>query len=144
MVAIRTSFAAPATVLTPEEIERVRSQGKDVQLIVPQSREELDHVLPEVNAVFGAVNAEMLAKAKNLRWMQHTEAGMENVLFPELVKSSVVVTNMARMYAPAISETAIAMLLALTGYQAALVVVAACFILFALVAALVAPELGFS
>jgi len=56
----------------------------------------------------------MLAKAKNLRWMQCTEAGMERLLFPELVKSNVVITNMARMFAPAISETAVGMLLSLT------------------------------
>ena len=48
----------------------------------------------------------MLAQAKNLRWMQATEAGMEHVLFPELIKSNVVVTNMARMFAPALGDTA--------------------------------------
>lgn len=114
IVAVRTSFAAPATILTQEEIEHIQSQGKDVVLTVPKSREELDRLLPEVDVVFGAVNGEMLSRAKILRWMQHTEAGVENVLFPELIKSPVVITNMARMYAPAISETAIAMLLALT------------------------------
>lgn len=63
---------------------------------------------------FGAVPSDALAVAKNLRWMQHTEAGVDNVLYPELIKSPVVVTNMARMFAPAISETAISMLLSLT------------------------------
>ena len=81
---------------------------------VPANADELDKLLPEADVVFGSLNAEMLAKAKNLRWLQATEAGMETVLFPELVKSHVVVTNMARMFAPAISETAIAMLLSLT------------------------------
>jgi phosphoglycerate dehydrogenase-like enzyme len=76
--------------------------------------DELNSLLPEVDVVVGAINAEMLAKARNLKWMQHTEAGVENVLFPELVKSPVVVTNMARMFAPCISETAIGMLLALS------------------------------
>ena len=56
----------------------------------------------------------MFAKAKNLRWLQATEAGVDILLFPELRKSNVVVTNMARVFAPAISETAISMLLALT------------------------------
>ena len=79
-----------------------------------KSLDELNRVLPEVDVVFGASTRDMLAEAKNLRWMQHTEAGMETVLFPELVKSPVVVTNMARMFAPGITETAIGMLLALT------------------------------
>src|ERR1039457_334709 len=74
----------------------------------------MNKVLPESDVVFGALNAEWLAKAKSLRWLQATEAGMEKLLFPELIKSDVVVTNMARMFAPAISETAIGMLLSLT------------------------------
>jgi D-2-hydroxyacid dehydrogenase (NADP+) len=111
---IRTSFAAPATMFSAADIQHIESQGRDVKMTVPESMEELNALLPEVDVVIGAINAEMLAKAKNLKWMQHTEAGMERALFPELVKSPVVVTNMARMFAPAISETAIGMLLALT------------------------------
>ena len=98
----------------PAEIQQIQSGGKDVQITMPANREEMDKFLPEADVIFGSLNAEMLAKAKSLRWMQATEAGMETVLFPELVKSHVVVTNMARMFAPAISETAIAMLLSLT------------------------------
>jgi phosphoglycerate dehydrogenase-like enzyme len=98
----------------PAEVQQMQSQGKNIEMTVTKSSEELNRLLPEVDVVFGAVTPEMLAKAKNLRWMQHTEAGMDTVLFPELVKSPVVVTNMARMFAPAISETAIGMLLALT------------------------------
>jgi phosphoglycerate dehydrogenase-like enzyme len=81
---------------------------------LPTNADELNRALPEADVIFGAINAEILAKAKNLRWMQATEAGMERVLFPELIESNVVVTNMARMFAPAISETAIGMLLSLT------------------------------
>ena len=71
-------------------------------------------MLPDADVVFGALNAEMLCAAKNLRWMQAIEAGMEHVLFPELIKSDVVVTNMARMFAPGPRDTALAMLLSLT------------------------------
>jgi phosphoglycerate dehydrogenase-like enzyme len=116
---IRIVTATAASVVgppryTPAEVKQITSQGKDVQMILPASMDELNKALPEADVVFGAMNAEMLAKAKNIRWMQATEAGMEKVLFPELTKSNVVVTNMARMFAPAISETAIGMLLSLT------------------------------
>ncbi len=96
------------------EVRQMQSQGKNIEMTVTRSQEELNRLLPEVDVVFGALTPDMLARAKNVRWMQHTEAGMDTVLFPELVKSPVVVTNMARMFAPAISETAIAMLLSLT------------------------------
>ncbi len=109
-----TSYVVPPPTFAPAEIQQIESQGKDVRLTVTRTLDDLNRVLPEVDVIFGSINAEMLANAKNLRWMQHTEAGMESVLFPDLMKSPVVVTNMARMYAPAISETAIGMLLALT------------------------------
>ena len=73
---VRTSFAAPATMFSPADIQQIESQGKDVKMTVPESMDELNALLPEVDVVIGAVNAEMLAKAKNLRWMQHTEAGV--------------------------------------------------------------------
>jgi phosphoglycerate dehydrogenase-like enzyme len=111
---IATSYAAPPTTFSPAEVQQIQSQGKNIELNVTKSLDELDRLLPEVDVVIGAIKPDMLAKAKSLRWMQHTEAGMETTLFPELVKSPVVVTNMARMFAPCISETAIAMLLALT------------------------------
>jgi phosphoglycerate dehydrogenase-like enzyme len=113
IVTSATSYVVPPPTFSPEEITMIQSKGKEVELNIPKNREELDRLLPEVDVVFGSINAEMLAKAKKLRWIQHTEAGMESVLFPELVKSPIVMTNTAKAYAPAISETAISMLLAL-------------------------------
>jgi phosphoglycerate dehydrogenase-like enzyme len=104
----------PAPQYNAEEVKLITSQGKNVELIVPKTLDELHNALSEVEVVFGALNPEMFAGAKNLRWLQATEAGVDRLLFPELVKSNVVVTNMARMFAPAISETAIGMLLSLT------------------------------
>ena len=111
---IATSYAAPQTTFTPAEVQQIVGQAKNIEMTVTKSLDELNRLLPEVDVVIGAVNAGMLARAKNLRWMQHTEAGLETVLFPELVASPVVITNMARMFAPCISETGIGMLLALT------------------------------
>jgi phosphoglycerate dehydrogenase-like enzyme len=113
VAATASSVVGPAK-YTAAEIQQITSQGKDVQLTMPANADELNKVLPDADVVFGALNAEWLAKAKSLRWMQATEAGMEKVLFPELIKGNVVVTNMARVFAPAISETAIGMLLSLT------------------------------
>lgn len=114
IVTASASPSAPAPRYTPAEVRQIESQGRDVTITMPADFSELSKLLPEADVVFGALNAETLAAAKNLRWLQSTEAGVERVLFQELVKSPVVVTNMARTFAPAISETAIAMLLSLT------------------------------
>jgi phosphoglycerate dehydrogenase-like enzyme len=104
----------PAPQYNAEEVKQITSQGKNVEMIIPSTADEMNKALPEVDVVFGALNAEMFAKAKKLRWLQAIEAGVDVLLFPELRKSNVVVTNMARVFAPAISETAVSMLLALT------------------------------
>jgi len=113
VAATAASVVGPAR-YTPAEIKQITSAGKDVQMTLPANADEMNKALPEADVVIGSLTAEWLAKAKNLRWLQAAEAGMERVLFPELNKSNVVVTNMARMFAPAISETCIAMLLSLT------------------------------
>jgi len=113
LAAVAQSVVPPPQ-YTAEEVRQITSQGKDVELILPKSLDEMNQALSEVDVVFGAVSPDMFARAKNLRWMQAIEAGMDKLLFPELVKSDVVVTNMARMFAPAISETGIGMLLSLT------------------------------
>jgi len=114
IITATASSVVPPPRYTAAEIKQIQSQGKDVQITLPANAAEMNKLLPEADVIFGSLGAEMLARAKNLRWLQATEAGMETVLFPELIKSDVVVTNMARMFAPAISETAIGMLLSLT------------------------------
>jgi phosphoglycerate dehydrogenase-like enzyme len=107
------SVVGPAR-YTAAEVKQIEAQGRDVHITLPANADELNRALPEADVVFGSLDAALLAKAKSLRWMQAAEAGMERLLFPELIKSDVVVTNMARMFAPAISETAVGLLLSLT------------------------------
>jgi phosphoglycerate dehydrogenase-like enzyme len=114
IVTASASSVVPPPTYTAAEIRQIQSQGKDIQIAVPANPAELDRLLPEADVVFGAINAQMLAKARNLRWLQATEGGVEALLFPEMVKSNVVLTNMARVFGPAISETAIGMLMCLT------------------------------
>src|ERR1039457_1853194 len=110
----RVRIATVAFALTPAEVRQIESQGKNVQLIVTESADHLNRLLPEVDVVFGAIAPEMLSRAKNLRWMQHTEAGMDTVLFAELVKSPVVVQCLWGMLGVGLSETAPGVVLALT------------------------------
>jgi phosphoglycerate dehydrogenase-like enzyme len=74
-VTAAASSAVPPPTYTAAEIRQIQSQGKDVQITVPANAGELNKLLPEADVIFGALNAEMLAKAKNLRWLQATEGG---------------------------------------------------------------------
>src|SRR5207247_5774479 len=62
----------------------------------------------------GGLSREDFAAARQLKWIQYTAAGVEEIMWPELVESPVVLTNMQRMYSPTISESVIGLLLTLT------------------------------
>jgi phosphoglycerate dehydrogenase-like enzyme len=67
----------------------------------------------DAEVILGVVNAETVRAAKNLKWVQTWAAGVEN-LPPELMEHRCVLTNMQRVFAPVIAETAIGLLLSLT------------------------------
>ncbi|MGA1994770.1 MAG: D-2-hydroxyacid dehydrogenase [Bryobacteraceae bacterium] len=119
-IRILCTRVGPSAGFTPAELEQLKAAGKNnVEIFMPTTQEELNTLLPECDVVFGQLNAATLAKAKNLKWVQNLEAGLEREMFPELVAHPCVMTNMARMYAPALGETAMAILLSLTrGIQA--------------------------
>ncbi|MBN1955806.1 MAG: D-2-hydroxyacid dehydrogenase [Anaerolineae bacterium] len=59
-----------------------------------------------------AVLEQLVLGAPNLRWLHTISAGVEHVLFPELIASDVVVTNARGIFAPQIAETVVAYVLA--------------------------------
>lgn len=82
-----------------------------------RSKEEFRQELPDAHIIFpvyGTFTREEFLAARQLRWIQFSATGVEGILFPELVESPVVLTNMQRMFSPTISETAIGLLLTLT------------------------------
>jgi len=97
----------------PHEIAKIRSAAPHVELTIARTREEFRQKLPDAEVVYGSLNASDLASARNVTWVQTPAAGVEN-LDPAIVASPIVLTNMARTFAPAISETAIGLLLCLT------------------------------
>jgi phosphoglycerate dehydrogenase-like enzyme len=99
--------------ITDAEANQIRSAGKNVELVMLRDRSALNAQIAEVEAIFGPVDGEALAHAKKLKWVQHTAAGVE-VLPKSLMEHPCVLTNMQRVYAPVIAETAIGLLLGLT------------------------------
>jgi phosphoglycerate dehydrogenase-like enzyme len=67
--------------------------------------------IADSDGIYGEITPEMLAAARQLRWVQAPVAGVERYLFPELVESSVIVTNVAGIYSDQIADHAIMFLL---------------------------------
>jgi phosphoglycerate dehydrogenase-like enzyme len=93
--------------------EELRSLAPSLKLTVCGSESEFRSAIADAHVVYGHFTRDDFAAAKHLKWIQYTAAGVEGILWPELVESPVVLTNMQRVYAPAISETAIGLILAL-------------------------------
>jgi phosphoglycerate dehydrogenase-like enzyme len=99
--------------LTPAEIEQIRSAGKNIDLHMLNDRSELKNHVAEAEVILGVVDSETMLSAKKLKWVQTWAAGVEN-LPKELMEHACVLTNMQRVFAPVIAESAIGLLLSLT------------------------------
>ncbi|MSQ94805.1 MAG: D-2-hydroxyacid dehydrogenase [Gemmataceae bacterium] len=66
-----------------------------------------DHAAAEIadaDALFGYLTPRLLQAAKKLRWAQSPTASMEKYLYPELVASPVIVTNMRGIFSDVIAD----------------------------------------
>ena len=94
--------------------DRIHELSPSVRLRLCKTRDEFHQAIPDAHVIFGGFSKDDLARAKQLKWIQWGAAGVEGIMWPELVNSPIVLTNMQRMFAPPISETVFALLLALT------------------------------
>ncbi len=99
--------------LTVQEQERIRSAAPNVDLVVIGDRSELKDKARDAEVILGIVDAETMLAARRLQWVQTWHAGVET-LPKELMEHRCVLTNMQRVFAPVIAESAIAMMLSLT------------------------------
>lgn len=99
--------------LSPAEVDKIRSAGKNVELKMLRDRAELKDNVADAEVILGVVDRETVLAAKKLKWVQTWAAGVET-LPKELMEHSCVLTNMQRVYAPVIAESAVGLLLSLT------------------------------
>src|SRR5438094_5278907 len=93
--------------------EKIRGLSPGIELALSKSDGEFHSEVRDAHVIYGGLSREDVAAAKQLRWIQWGAAGVENILWPELVDSPIVLTNMQRIYSPVISESAIGLMLAL-------------------------------
>ena len=97
----------------PDEVERVRLAGRNVELVVPGSEAETLAAAAEAEVILGEPSVAVIRAARKLKWVQHWAAGVER-LPADLMQHACVLTNMQRVFAPVIAETVFAFLLGLT------------------------------
>ncbi|MGD0457974.1 MAG: D-2-hydroxyacid dehydrogenase [Terriglobia bacterium] len=94
--------------------EKLRAYAPNLDLTLCRTQKQFRSEVADAHVIFDRFSREDLQAAHQLRWIQYTAAGVEHILYPELVDSPIVLTNMQRIYSPTISETAIGLLLTLT------------------------------
>jgi len=93
------------------ELEKLRSVSKNIDVQVVS--DPASSALEEAEVIIGNVDGPVLSRARQLKWVQVMHAGVEHMP-KEMMAHPLVLTNMQRIFAPVIAETAIAMLLSLT------------------------------
>lgn len=99
----------------PAEIQTIQAAVPDtpVEIAIAKSREDFHNQLREAEVVYGEMRGADLDYAPKVKWVQWGGAGMEG-MDTAFRNHPSVCTNYARTFAPAISETAMGMLLCLT------------------------------
>jgi len=85
--------------------ERVLSARDDINLVDD---------LESAEVILGGISRDEFRRARNLRWIQATGAGVDGLLFPELVESDVIITNASGVHPIPIAEHTFALILAIT------------------------------
>ena len=71
-----------------------KAAGSALAVAAPSTEAEALAEAKDADGWIGRMNATLLAAAPKLRWMQSPTISLEHVIFPELVESDVVLTNM--------------------------------------------------
>ena len=103
-------------VLYPPVEERLRvavqRTAPDAEVLMPQEDAVLGAVA-EADVFFGHHTHDIIRGAGKLKWIQSTSAGMDALLFPEIVDSDMIVTNASGVHAIQVAEHAWALTTAL-------------------------------
>lgn len=100
--------------LMPARLAEFKRIAPEVEFIPCKTAEDAAKAAVDADAVIGFCTPEIVKSGKNLRWIQTGAAGVEKDLFPEIIKSPIVMTNTQRIYGPQVADQAFALLLSLT------------------------------
>ena len=89
--------------------------GTNADIVAARSMEEFEKEIADADGIVGGISKDLFAKAKKLKWVQSTSAGVEAYSFwPEFMASDVELTNCKVVQGPTIGDHAFALLLSMT------------------------------
>lgn len=101
------------TIVTAKHCQQIQSISDQVRIVQTQDHQQLLQEIIDTDIVFGGLNLSLFEKAQQLKWLQVLGAGVDGVLFPELVKSDVVLTSAKGIVGTHLADQTWALLLGL-------------------------------
>lgn len=96
-----------------ERREKIERAAAPMSVVSPNDAEQALAAIFDADAFFGKITPQLLAAAKQLRWVQAPTASLEHYIFPELAAHRCVLTNMRGLYSDVVAEHAFGLLIAL-------------------------------
>lgn len=94
--------------------ERLGKEFAQLQIVQRDSYDGVEEHLREAEIIFTiSLRPQQFAVARELRWVHAPTAAVHQLLFPELVKSDVVISNSSEVHGPVVAEHVIALIFAL-------------------------------
>jgi phosphoglycerate dehydrogenase-like enzyme len=94
--------------------ERLQQDFPDHRFVQLQNYDGVPQEITDTDVFIGwSLRAEQLATAKKLRWIHSPAAAVHQLMYPEMIQSSVLLTNSTGIHGPVVAEHAITVLLAL-------------------------------
>ncbi len=93
-------------------INKIKAISQELEVRKSCDETELLQLIDDAEILFaGFFSRELFLKAKKLKWIQTTGAGVDKFLFPDVVKSPIVITNAGDIFATPVSEHIILLML---------------------------------
>ena len=94
--------------------DRLSQQFPGLEILPRNSYEGIEPELSDAEVIFTiSLRPDQFRLAKNLRWIHAPTAAVHQFLFPDLIKSAVVLTNSREVHGPVVAEHVIALIFAL-------------------------------
>lgn len=101
------------TDITSAQQQQIEAVSEAISLVCPQDSAEAQREIVDTDIVFGGFNRSLFENAKQLKWVQVLSAGVDGLLFPEFVKSDIILTSAKGFVGPHLADQTWALLLGL-------------------------------
>lgn len=90
--------------ISDQDVQRIEEALPEIQIIRPRSEGEALAYIVDADVMYGAVTPELFLTAQHLKWVQANCIGMENYVFPELIDSDVLLSNVRGVFSDHIAN----------------------------------------